>query len=301
MRLLLRFSCIIAVGVTLIIVTPILLLNRANVALAAAIAQHAPNAPSGGSNYLLGVQSVQQQDYTTARAFFHQVDLTHHALARWRMAQTFIAQGQWQDGLPVLTPITVGERQLFVVTLSAHLLDLTPAEDTVWQQRTGQVAPTYTVELARQLLRSGQYTRAESWARTAPQFADSSEAHVVVGDSYFYTERYPEALQAYKTAYQLQPTGAVAYAYGLTLLTLGHPTQAIPPLAESVQRAVNHPLAAWYASSLAIAYAQANQCTEAASTLTLSIKYDSSNENASRIAAAQQTISTLCPLSSVSN
>ena len=284
-------------GVVAMLLMPLLLQrltdNLVNLRLLSSLWQEKEALLLNGSSYLQGVVAFQQQRYTQAIMWLRRATSADPALVRWYLAQAQNKNGDWQTALGVLDLRVPAELRLSAIILFEHLPALPPEEQARWQQRIRQEYPEMLVLYAAHLLTTQQFDQAEEWAKLTPDYAQSVDAQMIVGRSYFYTGRMAEAEAVFQSIYTQLPVCATAYWYGRVLAYNGKLQMAIPLLEEAVQETQDS-VVSWYLLELGGVYAQVGRCAEARAAFELALQRDMSVENAERIAAARANMVESC-------
>jgi len=215
-------------------------------------------------------------------------------LVHWHLIQAESHVVGWQEALAKLDLSVPQELGLYASILFEHLPTLSPKEQTAWKRRIRQEHKELIVPYAAYLRSSGQYEQADIWAKLAPDYANSRDAQLTVGISYFYRSGgTAEAERIFQSIYFQFGGAEAAYWYGRTLTYNGKPELAIPLLEEAVNNSQTS-IVSWYLRDLGTAYAQVGRCAEADSAFNRSLQRDTSTANVERIQAGRDALSIVC-------
>lgn len=296
-----RFGMLVAFALlaasTVMTFLPAIRQNIANVRTAAAIVgeQTQPAAERQASPYLRGMDALVHGDPATAAAAFQKISATGGTLARRGLALSLEQSGQWQNALAALQSSQLNELHLMGDIILRHWATADTNARRAFLDQVRAYAPTELALYAQRLQSQLAYDDSTTWAKAALALAPSAEAYMVIGSNQFYAGDLAAAEATLAKAYQLAPTGMIAYWYARVLAEHGAPENAIPILQNLVaQTSAGDKVIAWYLRELGTAYALAHRCQDGRNTLEQARRVDASPDNAQRIDEAGRRLDLLC-------
>jgi tetratricopeptide (TPR) repeat protein len=265
--------------------------NLANVQFLSRVTLDHPVNISGSAPYLRAIVAFRQRRYRKAALLLQKAN--SNTLVRWYLAQSYNEIGEWQMALRCLTLNNSVERILYKDILFQRLPAVSEQEQKQWLEYIREVYPDMIIPYSENLLRNQDFYKAEMWAKSAPDYEQSVEALLIIGRSYYYTNRQGKAKKVFQSAYVKFPGERTAYWYGRTLLVMGESESAIPLLKESVQSA-HHYSPAVHLVYLSRAYAQSGLCANAYSALEQASQEDIQGIFAEQIKSIRINIPAIC-------
>ena len=240
-----------------------------NVILLGNLSKSSPVTPDKASPYLQGVAAYLRGDYTDALHAFRALSLNDDRLSRHWIASSLAASGQWVQAIAHLDSRYSHDRDLIASILLPRLSLMPETERTMWEQFIRDSVPEVALKYAAILLANREYEQAEKWIYEVPDYKLSSEALLILGQSYFYRSGQIEAsVRIFGDAYNRSANPATAYWLGRAYVYNGQIDAAIPLLEDAVDRLrIEDSTSAWYILELAGAYAKTGNCQGVASTI----------------------------------
>ncbi len=275
---------------------PILITNVANVRLMSLTREDDLLEEDQASAYLKGVVYLKHGLYFQAVEALSSTQSPNPLLVNWYLAQAQEKVGNWQIALSLLDENVPAHMKLYISVLVKHLNELPSEQQGIWLEKVKQ-HPDMMVQFAAQLLAEAQYEQVAEWIVQIPDYGKSTDALLILGQSYFYRSGGVERAEAtFRLAYQLLPDAITAYWYGRSMAYTGKPDQALPLLREAVAKASSRSDAAWYLLALGGTQAQLEHCREARDAYDQALEMDPSPENVQRVSAARASLSQVCVL-----
>lgn len=235
--------------------------------------------------YLKGVLAFRQHQYERAAVAFQKTDLQHSFLSRWFLAQALLEQGNWKAAINVFHPQSKQDS----VAAAAILYKKWPEQHSIerqdWEMLMQSYYPLLALDYARQILRYQEFAQAENVIRYFPKFNDSSDAQIVLGQSFFYRNELDKAEQYFHRAYLLVKTTEASYWYGRVLRINGNAKRALPFLQEASKETGS--IVTWYLYELSLAYMDLHLCGKAKESIEVALSWKPDKETRSLLEHAK--------------